>query len=177
MNIKATFSVIFVFVGVSAANADSATEIVKARQSDMKSIAVSTKAMAGMFNAPDTYVSSVFQAAAGEIVRRAGGHLVSEFQDVTVSTGSKATDAVAKDRARFAELAENLRSYAAALEEAARAHPGQMTQDMRMKAHEPMEGGLFGTAIRSPAKMSAEHAFHLMLQTCASCHSRFRERD
>jgi hypothetical protein len=40
-----------------------------------------------------------------------------------------------------------------------------------------MGGGPLGTHVRdeqSLSAMPAEHAFHLMLQTCTTCHARFR---
>ncbi len=33
-----------------------------------------------------------------------------------------------------------------------------------------------GKAEADPSTMPAEHVFHLMLQDCASCHAKFREK-
>jgi hypothetical protein len=52
-----------------------------------------------------------------------------------------------------------------------------MPASMRMKPGEAMGGGPLGTHVRNEQElsaMSAEHAFHLMLQTCTTCHARFR---
>ena len=53
-----------------------------------------------------------------------------------------------------------------------------MADGMRMKPGDPMGGGPLGTRTMnkvSLSEMAAEHAFHLMLQTCTACHTRFRE--
>ncbi len=177
MDLRASFALIVFAVGCPAAVAATVPDIVRSRQSDMKEIATSTKVMADMFKEPDTYASGSFGTAAEEIIARSGSHLTANFSELAAAPGSKATDAIRDERARFAALAENLKTYATALAAAAHDHPDSMTEDMRMKANEPMEGGLLGIAPRPSQKMSAEHAFHLMLQTCASCHARFRQRD
>ncbi|RUU70455.1 cytochrome c, partial [Mesorhizobium sp. M2C.T.Ca.TU.009.01.2.1] len=58
--------------------------------------------------------------------------------------------------------------------------PPGITADMRM-AGPPMDGGSLlgkrpGAAEADPAKMPAEHLLHLILQDCASCHSKFRRK-
>lgn len=177
MDLRASFTLIVFAVGCSAAVAATVPDLVRLRQNDMKDIAASTKVMADMFKNPERYSSGAFATAAGVIVARSGNHLVANFAELAAAPGSKATDVIRDDRAHFTELAENLKAYATALAAAAHDHPNGMTEDMRMKPDEPMESGLLGTAPRPSQKMSAEHAFHLMLQTCASCHARFRQRD
>lgn len=47
-----------------------------------------------------------------------------------------------------------------------------MTADMRTKPGEAIGGGPIGTHVRNEQALSAmpaEHAFHLMLQTCTTC--------
>lgn len=51
-----------------------------------------------------------------------------------------------------------------------------MTEDMKMKATNLWRVNFSGPR-RPSQKVSGEHAFHLMLQTCAACHARYRERD
>lgn len=177
MDLRASLLMIAFAVGCSVAVAATVPDIVRSRQSDMREIAASTKVMADMFKDPNTYASGMFETAAGKIIARSGTHLVANFADLAAAPGSKATDAIRENRIHFAKLAENLKTYATALEVAARNHPDAITDDMRMNAQEPMEGGLLGTTPRTSQKMSAEHAFHLMLQACASCHSGFRQRD
>ncbi|TDW25245.1 hypothetical protein EV128_119117 [Rhizobium azibense] len=43
-----------------------------------------------------------------------------------------------------------------------------------------MGGGPLGTHVQNEAQLSAipaEHAFHLMVQTCTTCHTKFRMSD
>lgn len=53
---------------------------------------------------------------------------------------------------------------------------------MRMAHVKTMGGGsLLGrrqgrNAVVDPTTIPAEHVFHLMLQDCASCHAKFREK-
>ena len=155
-------------------------EAVAMRQREMKDIAAATKTIADMFKSPETYASQDFKQAARSISDRADQRLVKHFTTVTTADGSKVTDVIGTERDRFAELARDLKTYADALDSSADQHPDAMSDDMRMKKGEPMGGGPLGTRMRSEtsvSKMSAEHAFHLMLQTCTSCHSRFRSSD
>ncbi|ANK87024.1 MULTISPECIES: cytochrome c [Rhizobium] len=153
--------------------------VVADRQNDMKEIAAAAKTISDMFKAPETYSSTKFKEASEAISDRADRRLTDHFATVTAAEGSKANEVIATERNRFSELARDLKTYADALSSTADRHPDRMSDDMRMKEREPMGGGPLGTRIRSEASMSAmsaEHAFHLMLQTCASCHSRFRAK-
>ncbi|OWV87971.1 cytochrome C [Rhizobium sp. N122] len=152
-------------------------DTVKERQQDMKEIAAAAKAIAGFFKNPETYSSDSFRQAATAIGVRADQRLIDHFATRTVAEGSKATEAIAAEPDRFAALARDLKSYADALASAADKNPGAMSDDMRMKPGEPMGGGPLGTRVRNEATLSsisAEHAFHLMLQTCSACHTGFR---
>ena len=153
-------------------------DVIAERQRDMKQVAIAAKTMADMFKTPGTYSSTSFRDAALAISVRADRRLVDHFSAVTVAEGSKAAETVATDPERFAALAKDLKTYADALASAADKHPGEMTEDMRMKQGEAMGGGPLGTRLRDEtqlSKLSAEHAFHLMLQTCTTCHARFRK--
>lgn len=110
-----------------------------------------------------TYASGTFEATTGQIITRSGSHLVANFSEVAAASGSKATDAIRDERAHSGELAENLKTYATAMAAAAHEHPYAMSEDMKMKPGEPVEGGLFGPAPRPSQRVSAEHALHLML--------------
>lgn len=152
-------------------------EAVANRQREMKEIAAATKTIADMFKSPETYSSQDFKEAAGLISDRADQRLVEHFQTATTADGSRVTGVIVTERERFAELARDLKTYADALYSSADRYPGAMSDNMRMKRGEPMGGGPLGTRMRnetSVSDISAEHAFHLMLQTCTSCHSRFR---
>lgn len=90
---------------------------------------------------------------------------------------SKAKPNIVEERERFDRLANDLKAYATELDAAAHKNPAAMTESMGMKPGEPMGGGPFGMHVKDEAQLSsmpAGHAFHLMLQTCTTCHSRFR---
>lgn len=149
--------------------------IVFNRQSEMKEIASAAKTIAAMFKTPETYSSVLLGEAARTISDRADQRLLDHFSTIVVAENSKASADIVTDQDRFAELAANLKLYSSALAEAAERHPDAMTDEMRMKETEPMEGGIFGTRKKAnTSSMSAEHLFHMILQTCTTCHSRFR---
>lgn len=154
-----------------------AGDIVALRQADMKAIAVATKTIAGMFKAPTTYSPAEFRSAADAIRDKSGEVLISHFATEVPDPRSKAKPDIIEERERFDRLANDLKAYATALSAAADKNPTTMTESMRMKPGEPMGGGPLGIHIQSETRLSsipAEHAFHLMLQACTTCHSRFR---
>lgn len=154
-----------------------AEDIVAVRPADMKAITAVTKSIAGMFKVPSTYSSPEFKRAAELIRDKAGQTLIDHFAVEAASTASKAKPNIIEERERFDRLANDLKSYAAALAVAAEKNPTAMTDSMRMKPGEPTGGGPLGTHVKNEPQLSsipAEHAFHLMLQTCTTCHSRFR---
>ncbi|MBU4529308.1 MAG: cytochrome c [Hoeflea sp.] len=150
-----------------------------ARQLDMKSMAEAAKLIDGMFKGSTSYDSGLFKAAAESIHKRSGRALVAHFEDNPVLAGSAASSTIMTESAVFAALANDLRVYANSLSASAERHPDELTPDMRMKAGDVKGLGPFGKKV-DPAKeiltMSAEHAFHMMLQTCTSCHTRFRQK-
>ena len=82
---------------------------------------------------------------------------------------------IASSASEFAKLARDLEVYAAALSTAADRNPQELGPETRMR------GTLLGSpfapkaeASRDAAAVPAEHAYHLMLQTCTSCHAKFR---
>ncbi|ULJ73673.1 c-type cytochrome [Rhizobium gallicum] len=154
-----------------------AGDLVALRQADMKVIAAGTKTISGMFKEPATYSSAEFKRAADAIRDKSGDVLIGHFAVEAADPKSKAKPNIVEERERFDRLANDLKAYATALDKAADKNPAAMMESMRMKPGEPMGGGPFGTHVRDEAQLSsipAEHAFHLMLQTCTTCHSRFR---
>lgn len=152
-------------------------ETVVARQLDMKSMAEAAKLIDGMFKDSTAYDSGVFKAAAESIYKRSGNVLVAHFEGNPVIAGSAASSTIMTESAKFAALANDLRIYANSLSIAAERHPDELTPDMRMKAGDVKGLGPFGKKVDPATEiltMSAEHAFHMMLQTCTSCHTRFR---
>nr|WP_192730793.1 cytochrome c [Rhizobium viscosum] len=149
------------------------------RQTDMKAMAVAAKTMADMFRDPASYSSAQFRNAAATIAARSGDVLAGHFASGLDDPKSKAKPEIGAERERFDRLADDLRDYAGALEAAAVENAGPMTDGMRMRPGEAMGGGPLGTHVRNEAALSsipAEHVFHLMLQTCTTCHARFRMR-
>ena len=143
----------------------------------MKAMATAAKTISDIFRNPDSYSSAEFGRAATAIADKSGEVLAGHFGGGSDDPRSKAKPEIGEDRDRFAGLANDLGNYARALEIAAEDNPGPMTDRMRMKPGEPMSGGPLGTHVRNETELSsipAEHVFHLMLQTCTTCHARFR---
>lgn len=150
---------------------------VAARQLEMKSMAEAAKLINAMFKGSSPYDSALFKAAAETIYQTSGSALVAHFEGNPAIAGSAASSTIMTERAEFTALANDLGVYAKALSSAAESHPDALTPDMRMRGGNVRGLGPFGKKI-DPAteisSMSAEHAFHIMLQTCTSCHAKFR---
>ncbi|HWT58846.1 MAG TPA: cytochrome c [Rhizobium sp.] len=170
----ASMAAVLMVAAVSSAEED----VVAIRQVDMKAMAEAAKTISGMFKDSTTYKANEFRWAADTIRDRSGGVLSAHFASAAADRRqSKAGPNILKERDRFDRIANDLRDYAIALDAAAQKNPGPMTASMRMKPGEPMGGGPFGTHVRNEHELSsmpAEHAFHLMLQACTTCHTRFR---
>ncbi|MDU0360079.1 cytochrome c [Rhizobium sp. 25PS6] len=154
-----------------------AEDLVFRRQADMKAMAAAAKTISGMFKDPTAYNASEFKWAADTIRDKSGSVLSAHFASEADSRQSKAGPNILKERERFDRIANDLRDYAIALDAAAQNNPRQMSASMRMKPGEATGGGPFGTHVRNEQEllaMPAEHAFHLMLQTCTTCHAKFR---
>jgi cytochrome c556 len=162
---------------MAAIASPAAEDVVALRQADMKAMAAAAKTMSGMFKDPPSYKAAEFRWAADTIRERSGVVLSGHFASETASPQSKARPDILEERDRFDRIANDLRDYAAALDAAAQKNPGPMTASMRMKPGEAIGGGPLGSHVRNEHELSvmpAEHAFHLMLQTCTTCHARFR---
>lgn len=162
---------------MTAIASPAAEDVVAFRQADMKAMAAAAKTMSGMFEDPASYKAAEFRWAADTIRERSGVVLSGHFASEAASPQSKARPNILEERDRFDRIANDLRDYAAALDAAAQKNPGPMPASMRMKPGEAMGGGPLGTHVRNEHELSAmpaEHAFHLMLQTCTTCHARFR---
>jgi cytochrome c556 len=162
---------------ITAVPLPAAEDVVALRQADMKAMAAAAKTISGMFKDPTSYNAAEFRWAADTIRDRSGIVLSGHFASETANLQSKAGPNILNERDRFDRIANDLRDYAVALDAAAQKNPGPMTASMRMKPGEAMGGGPFGTHVRNEQEllaMPAEHAFHLMLQTCTTCHAKFR---
>ena len=166
---------------VSAAEAPGASpdSVVQQRQQDMKAMANAAKTIDGMFKGSSAYDANAFRAAAETIGSHSGERLSSLFEKSIPAPGSTAASANIEDeRQTFDKLAADLGVYASALSAAADRNPDVLSPQMRMQGGDVMMGGPLArkAVVRDISSMSAEHAFHLMLQTCTSCHARFRVR-
>lgn len=154
-------------------------EAVVLRQSDMKAMAAAAKVIGGMFKDDSLYDGRAFGRAAATIRDKAGDVLSQRFAGNPVAAGSAAHSNITADRGTFDALAQDLAVYAGALALLAERHPGEMTADMRMRPGEVAGGGPLSKTVDAATaapSMSAEHAFHMMLQTCTSCHAKFRTK-
>jgi cytochrome c556 len=143
----------------------------------MKAMAGAAKTIDAMFEGTSPYDSKAFKTAAETIRTYSGERLAALFEAPVVSEGSKASDSIETDRATFDSLAAELGAYASALSVAADRNPDGLSPEMRMKGGDATMGGPLAkrkAAAPDPMSMPAEHAFHMMLQTCTSCHAKFR---
>lgn len=158
-----------------------ANGIVAERQAAMKEMARAAKTIADMFEGKLSYDAVVFKDAAETIRRQSGDALVTEFPPGSFGGRSDASAEIDKSRAEFAALAGHLEKFASALSDAADDAPDGITKSMRMGQGMMTGDSLLGKrrtgkAEADPSTMPAEHVFHLMLQDCASCHAKFREK-
>ncbi|HXV29860.1 MAG TPA: cytochrome c [Sinorhizobium sp.] len=162
-------------MSVAAAQTVSPEQVVQ-RQHGMKAMAQSAKTINAMFQGTSPYDARVFKAAAETIKAQSGTTLSALFDGSAVPADSKASAAIGLDRPAFDKLAGELRAYASALSIAADRNPDMLGPEMRMRPGDAAMGGPFArkAAVDAAASMPAEHAFHLLLQTCTSCHARFR---
>lgn len=140
-------------------------------------MAGAAKSIDAMFKGTSPYDSKSFKAAAETIRMYSGERLAALFEPPVIAEGSKASGTIEADRPTFDRLAAELGAYAAALSIAADRNPDVLVPGMRMQGGDTVMGGPLAkrkAAAPDPMKMPAEHAFHMMLQTCTSCHAKFR---
>jgi cytochrome c556 len=175
---------VVVIAGLAAGTAlpeTAVAPVVAERQASMKAMANAAKTISGIFDGKLAYDAAAFKAAAETIRRRSGSAMVDAFPADSLGEPSAAKTEIEQSREEFAALARHLESFAAALSEAANDAPDGITEAMRMKPGMAMGGSLLGkraggAAEADPSKMPAEHIFHLMLQDCTNCHTKFREK-
>lgn len=147
------------------------------RQLDMKAMADAAKLIEEMFSGKRPYSQKDFQVAAETIQERSGERLSESYRNEPPTGDSKAnSDAIAASAEEFERMARELELYASALVTAAEQNQGELGPETRMKGS-MLLGCPFGRkahVLRDAASVPAEHAFHMMLQTCTSCHQRFR---
>lgn len=176
MHIAETVLWVLLTVIPVAAVTGEADPVVLKRQADMKAMSAAAKSISERFSGRKPYDAAEFRAEARSIARMGGERLIAHFSSIAAADGSKARDVIAVERARFDEYARELAAYAEQV--AAVAAEGEaVPASMRMRAAEMTEGGPFARKREEKpdiASYSSEHAFHMMLQTCSSCHAAFR---
>ncbi|MFH1344027.1 MAG: cytochrome c [Pseudomonadota bacterium] len=152
---------------------------VERRQQAMKDMAAAAKTIAAMFSGDVAYDKTRLQEAASAFVLH-GSELSTLFTG-SAETKSEADDRrIAAERKEFNEIAARLEELAVAFDRKAARAGSAITPDMRMGSSIPGGGSLLG-ARPSRGEVSlnavpAEHLFHLMLETCTTCHSKYRLR-
>lgn len=147
------------------------------RQDGMKAMANAAKTINAMFKDTSSYDAKAFKAAAETIRIHSGATLSALFDGSANTVGSKASASIETERQQFDKLANDLGIYASALSVVADKNPHALGPETRMQRGEAMGGGPLArkvNAARDVASMPAEHAFHMLLQTCTSCHAKFR---
>jgi cytochrome c556 len=150
---------------------------VSQRQHGMKAMADAAKTINAMFKDLSPYDAKTFKAAAETVRAHSGAALSALFEGPGTTPGSNASASIETERQQFGKLANDLGIYASALSVAADRNPHALGPETRMQGSETMIGGPLAKKIdaaREAELMPAEHAFHLMLQTCTSCHAKFR---
>ena len=143
-------------------------------------MAAAAKTINAMFKGSSPYDAKAFKAAAETIGSHSAKSLSSLFTGSVTAPGSKASTTIEAEREQFDKLAADLGVYASALSAAADRNPDVLSPQMRMQGGDAMMGGPLAKkpqAARDVPSMPAEHAFHMMLQTCTSCHAKFRTKD
>lgn len=152
-------------------------DVVRQRQQDMKAMAAAAKNIDAMFKGTLPYDAKAFKAATETIRAHSREKLSVLFEGSVTAEGSKASAGIEAERPKFDKLAADLGTYAAALSVAADRNPDVLALDMRMQGSDAKMGGPLAKRnpdVPDPKTMPAEHAFHLMLQICTSCHAKFR---
>ncbi|MDX0494084.1 cytochrome c [Sinorhizobium medicae] len=165
------------FLAAAASSAVFAASETRERQLTMKAMADASRTIDALFKGSRAYSQQDFKSAAESIRGNAGDHLVQSFRGATPSADSKTNiEALVAQPGEFDRLARELEIYAAALSSAADRNPAGLGPGTRMNRGTTV-GSPFGRkadASKDAGSVPAEHAFHLMLQTCTSCHAKFR---
>ncbi|WP_430256780.1 cytochrome c [Neorhizobium sp. DAR64872/K0K18] len=166
------FATAFVFILTGGVLAAPAWE----RQLDMKAMAEAARAIGELFSGKRPYSQQEFKSAAEVIRRRAGDHLIDSFQGEQQPDSKANAGAIASSAGEFEKLAHDLQIYASALSSAADQNAVELGPDTRMSS--TLIGSPFGRKLdpsHDASAVPAEHAYHLMLQTCTSCHAKYRK--
>jgi cytochrome c556 len=157
------------------------SSIVEKRQETMKSMAAAAKTIGDMFQGKLSYDVNAFKAAAQLISARSGRALLDDFPPTSIGGRSQADAKIWAQWDEFQILAGRLSVLGAALALDADKSPDTIGSDMRMQPGAMMGGSLLGGPPKALTEadienLPAEHAYHLMLEACTSCHAKFRTK-
>ncbi len=152
---------------------------VERRQQAMKDMAFAAKTIAAMFSGDVAYGKTRLREAASAFVLHSSE--LSVLFAGSAGSKSEADDRrIAAERKEFDEIATRLEELAVAFDRKAAQAGNEITPDMRMGSGVPGGGSLLGARpSRTEADLSdisAEHLFHMMLESCTTCHSKYRLR-
>lgn len=180
-------------VAVTALAHGGATGIVKERMDAMAVMGNSVKAVAPMMRREIDYDAEAVKLAAQVFAKHSGEAMTKLFPEGSGGGASEATPEVWSEWSKFEELAEQLGAYSNGLALAADnglgtsmsgagAMMGSTGSMMGTSSTDSMmgtSGMMGGTAapMMDFTSMTADMAFNMVAQTCASCHATFREKE
>jgi cytochrome c556 len=181
-------------VGFAAFAHGGATGIVKERMDGMSALGKVVKALTPLMRGEVSYDAEQVRDASDVMIMHAGEQMTRLFPEGTGAKPSAALPTVWEDWEGFAELAEQLKSYAEAMKLGADnglakdgaqqggSMMGGATDTMMGSGNTTMMGGgLMGTsAAMTPemiAAMPTDMAFAAVAQTCSACHQKFRAKE
>ena len=168
-------------IGVVAIAAATTTATIDKRQAAMKSMAIAARTIGDMFRGKLAYDANTFEAAA-ELIRASSGRmLLDDFPPGSLGERSEANEHIWGQWDEFQILAGRLSVLGAALAADAERSPNAIGSNMRMQPGAMIGGSLLGGRPKplsdaEAADLPAEHAYHLMLEACTSCHAKFRTK-
>lgn len=156
-----------------------ATGVVKERMDLMKEMKTSMKELSSMFKGKTTYDPALVKQASEVLQAISGEKLTRLFPEGSLHKPSEAKAEIWSEWKRFQTMADDLNIYSAALAEAA----GNLTEDSMDTPNDMMGGDMMGSAsdmmgggesMMALGDMPAERVFQLVVDTCSSCHTKFR---
>ncbi|TDT72706.1 cytochrome c556 [Litoreibacter halocynthiae] len=180
-------STVIASIGVAAFAHNGATGIVKERMDGMSAMGKAVKVLTPMMRGKTSYDADQVRASADVMIMHSGEQMTRLFPEGTGAKPSSALPTVWEDWDGFAELAENLKSYAEGMKLGAdiglaNAAGQQSSSMMGGAASGSMGGGMMGGAEQAMtpemfAAMPSDRAFAAVAQTCSACHQKFRAEE
>lgn len=171
-------------VGASALSAfahGGATGIVKERMDGMATMGGAVKTISRMFRSGN-YDAELVKTGADAILKHSGEQLLSLFPKGSDGGSSEAKPEIWTDWDGFESLAEQLNVYATAFKANADTPPAEKGISSSMMGTSGMGASTMGADKMMPtaemlAEMPADKLFDMIVQTCASCHTKYRIQD